>query len=141
MEQKQRNYVQDLKAWDLLRLEEFEIKLVDDLMAATPRVTYFDREHLGEDLHAQFLDRLRDLAGTAVIETIDYWMKGLADGNDGEFPEFCLVFAGAILRAHQRGRRGRRRLVRAHRLAAVRRARDVPGDRVIAMEDMKRTRT
>jgi hypothetical protein len=69
-----------------------EIKLVDDLMAAKPRVTYFDREHLGEELHAQFLDRLRELAGTAVIETIDYWMKSLADGNDGEFPEFCFEF-------------------------------------------------
>ena len=34
MEQKQRNYVQDLKAWDLLRLEELEIRLVDELMAA-----------------------------------------------------------------------------------------------------------
>jgi hypothetical protein len=92
MEQKQRNYVQDLKAWDLLRLEELEIKLVDELVAAKPRVTYFDREHLGEELHAHFLDRLRDLAGTAVIESIDYWMKGLADGHDGEFPELCFEF-------------------------------------------------
>jgi len=92
MEQKQRNYVQDLKAWDLLRLEELEIKLVGELMAAKPRVTYFDREHLGEDLRAQFLDRLRELAGSAVIETIDYWVKGLADGNDGEFPELCFEF-------------------------------------------------
>src|SRR5260370_35669587 len=53
MEQKQRNYVQDLKAWDLLRLEELEIKLVDELMAAKPRVTYFDREHLEEELLRQ----------------------------------------------------------------------------------------
>ena len=47
MEQQRRNYVQDLKAWDLLRLEELEIKLVDELVAAKPRVTYFDRKHLG----------------------------------------------------------------------------------------------
>ncbi len=91
MKQQRRKYVEDLKAWDLPRLEELERKLVDEL-AGKVRTMYFDRDLFAEEFYPVFLDRLRELAGTAVFETIDYWMKGLADGNDGEFPELCFEF-------------------------------------------------
>lgn len=45
---------------------------------------------LEEELYDRLLPRLRDLAQATINETIEYWMKGLADGLDGEYPEFCL---------------------------------------------------
>jgi hypothetical protein len=62
MEQQQGKYVRDLKGWELPRLEDLEIKLVDEL------------------------------TGTVVNETIEYWLRGLADGNDGRFPELSVEF-------------------------------------------------
>jgi len=39
-----------------------------------------------------FLNRLRELAVTTVNETIEYWLKGLIDGNNGQFPEVSFEF-------------------------------------------------
>jgi hypothetical protein len=83
-------YVTDLKAWQLPRLEDLEDSLIDELRAQAP--PGFDREGLGEALHDRFLMRLRELAQTAVNETIEYWLKGLVDGNDGKYPELCVEF-------------------------------------------------
>jgi len=91
MEPQQGKYVRDLKAWELLRLEDCELELLDEF-AAKARVMYFDRALFAEELYEVFLDRLRDLMEKGVNETIEYWLKGLADGNDGQFPEFCLEF-------------------------------------------------
>lgn len=89
MQQSRRGYVEDLRAWDLLRLEELEEKLTDEL-AGKARVLYFDRGLFAEEFYSEFLDRLRTLGGAAVNETIEYWLKGLADGHDGQFPEFAV---------------------------------------------------
>ena len=91
MQQSERKYVEDLRAWELLRLEELEEKLTEEL-AGKARALYFDRGLFGEELYREFLDRLRALAGAAVNETIEYWLKGLADGNDGQFPELSVEF-------------------------------------------------
>lgn len=86
-----RQYVKDLKNWNLPRVEDLEDSLIDELVAKAP-VSYFDRSCLGDELHRQFVARLRELARTTVNETIEYWLKGLADGSNGEFPEWCLEF-------------------------------------------------
>ncbi len=83
-------YVTDLKSWQLPRLEDLEDSLVEQLRAQAP--PGIDREGLGEALYNRFLLRLRELAQTAVNEAIEYWLKGLADGNDGEYPELCVEF-------------------------------------------------
>lgn len=89
MPQLQRQYVEDLREWELPRLDDLEDKLVDDL-AAKARSLYFDRELFAEEFYPVFLDRLRELAGRTVNETIEYWLKSLADGHDGQFPELAV---------------------------------------------------
>jgi hypothetical protein len=85
----QRQYVRDLKTWDLPRLEDLEERLTEEF-AAKARVVFLDGERSGGQLQALFLERLRELAGTAVNEILDYWLKGLADGCNGQFPELCV---------------------------------------------------
>jgi len=48
----------------------------------------------GERVHELIFDRVRELAETAVNETILYWLMGLADGSDGDWnhPEICVEF-------------------------------------------------
>jgi hypothetical protein len=84
-------YVRDLKAWELPRLEDLEAKLVDEF-AVRASDLFGDREGFEERLRTLFFDPLREMAGAAVNEIIEYWLKGLADGNDGQFPEFCVEF-------------------------------------------------
>ena len=91
MPPQQGKYVRDLKAWELPRLDDLEAKLVDELTARAPKV-FGEREGVNEELYTLFFDRLREMAGAAVNEIIEYWLKGLADGNDGQFPEFCVEF-------------------------------------------------
>ena len=85
----QRQYVRDLKTWDLPRLEDLEGRLIEEF-AAKARVVFLDSERSGGQLQALFLDRLRELAGTAVNEILEYWLKGLADGWNGHFPQLCV---------------------------------------------------
>jgi len=87
----QGKYVHDLRLWELPRLEEVENKLVDDL-AREARVLLAKRGGSREKIYALCVDRFRELAATAVNEVIEYWLKGLVDGNDGEFPEVCVEF-------------------------------------------------
>jgi hypothetical protein len=88
MRQEGAKYVTDLRAWELPRLEDLAQRVVDELLSSPPRA--LDRMRLEEDLYDRLLPRLRDLAQTTINETIEYWMKGLADGLDGEHPEFCV---------------------------------------------------
>lgn len=86
----QRQYVRDLKTWDLPRLEDLEERLIEEF-AAKARVVFLDGERSGGgQLRALFLDRLRELAGTAVNEILEYWLKGLTDGWNGQFPQLCV---------------------------------------------------
>jgi hypothetical protein len=68
-----RQYVQDLKTWDLPRLEDLEHRLVDEF-AAKARLVFLEGERLGGQLHALFLERLREMAGEAVNEILEYWL-------------------------------------------------------------------
>jgi hypothetical protein len=85
----QRQYVRDLKTWDLPRLEDLEDRLRDEF-AAKARLVFLESERSGGQLHALFLERLREMAGEAVNEILEYWLKGLVDGCNGHFPELCV---------------------------------------------------
>jgi hypothetical protein len=84
-----RHYVQDLKTWDLPRLEDLERQLTDEF-GPKARVVFLTKEREGDQLQSLFLERLRELAGTAVNEILEYWLKGLTDGCNGQFPELCV---------------------------------------------------
>jgi hypothetical protein len=84
-------YVTDLKNWDLLRVEALEGRLLDELITKTHGKD-LRPEVLGEELYSVFFDRLREIAGVVVNETIEYWLMGLTDGNDGRYPELCVEF-------------------------------------------------
>jgi hypothetical protein len=84
-------YVTDLISWNLPRVEALEERLLEELITKT-RGKALRPEVLGEELYSAFLDRLREIAGVVVNETIEYWLKGLTDGLDGTFPELCVEF-------------------------------------------------
>ncbi len=84
-----RHYVQDLKTWDLPRLEDLERQLTDEF-GPKARVVFLNDQREGDQLQSLFLERLRELAGTAVNEILEYWLKGLTDGCNGQFPELCV---------------------------------------------------
>lgn len=87
----QRKYVHDLRLWELPRLERVENKLVDELTSEV-RAVLTKRGGSRKKIYTLCVDRFRELASTAVNEVIEYWLKGLVDGNDGQFPEVCVEF-------------------------------------------------
>lgn len=84
-------YVTDLPSWELPRADEFEVRLLKELTAST-RASALTPEILGEELYAVFLNRLREIAGVVVNETIEYWLRGLTNGLNGKHPELCVEF-------------------------------------------------
>lgn len=84
-----RRYVQDLKTWDLPRVEELERQLTEEF-GPKARVVFLGSERSGGQLQGLFLERLREIAGVAVNEILEYWLKGLTDGHDGLYPELCV---------------------------------------------------
>jgi hypothetical protein len=76
-------YVTDLPSWELPRADEFEVRLLEELIAST-RASTLKPETLGEELYAVFLDRLREIAGVVINETIEYWLKGFTNGLNGK---------------------------------------------------------
>jgi hypothetical protein len=86
----QTRYVAELKDWELPRLADREDDLVDKLLKIAP--TGYDRERLGDMLYDWLMQELRKLAQVAVNETIEYWLKGLADGNNTRQPDLCVEF-------------------------------------------------
>jgi hypothetical protein len=85
----QKRYVADLKGWELPRLQEREEKFVEEVLSKA-RIPYFNSENLGDALYDRLCGELRSLAAIAVNETIEYWLRGLADGNNGASPELCV---------------------------------------------------
>lgn len=83
-------YITDPNEWELPRLDDLALEVADELMAKAPPGS--DPMQFGDDLLDYLLPRLRALAQITINETIEYWMKGLADGQDGEHPEFCVEF-------------------------------------------------
>lgn len=85
-----RRYVDDLHTWDLPRLEDLEDEVTREF-ASQARVVFLNSAgSSGSSLHELFLGRLREMARTAVNETLEYWLRGLADGFNGQFPELCV---------------------------------------------------
>lgn len=89
MNPKRRRYVLNLLEWELPRLDDLEYTLVEDL-AAKARWKGLGSGSLKDAFSDVLHDRLRQLAECAVNETIEYWLKGLGDGNDGRWPELCV---------------------------------------------------
>lgn len=82
-------YVLNLPDWELPRLEDLEWPLVERLAAAA-RVRRLGDGSLEDALYDVVHGSLVRLAETAVNETIEYWLKGLGDGNNGRWPELCV---------------------------------------------------
>lgn len=89
MDGKQRRFVLNLPDWDLPRLEDLEWPLVERL-AQTARVRRLGDGSLEDALYDVIHGSLAQLAETAVNEAIEYWLKGLGDGNNGRWPELCV---------------------------------------------------
>jgi hypothetical protein len=84
-----RRYIIGLPDWELPRLDDRAYDLVNEV-AAKSTVRYFDREALGDKFYELFLERVCELAQLGANEAIEYWLKGLADGNNGRFPAMCV---------------------------------------------------
>jgi len=82
-------YVLNLPDWELPHLDDLEWTLVESL-AAQVRLKGTGSESLEDALHELLHERLLQLVERAVNETIEYWLKGLGDGNDGRWPELCV---------------------------------------------------
>src|ERR1700722_2787616 len=91
MQEPIRKYISQLQEWELPRLDDRVYDLVNEI-AANATVRYFDREVLGDKFYDLFLDRICELAQRGANEAIEYWLKGLADGNNGRFPAMCVEF-------------------------------------------------
>ncbi len=91
MDTPRRNYVLNLPDWELPRLGDLEWPLVERLADAA-RVRRLGSESLEDALYDVIHDSLAQLAEIAVNETIEYWLKGLGDGNNGRWPELCVEF-------------------------------------------------
>lgn len=84
-----RPYVLNLPEWELPRTDELEFALVEEL-SASARAKRIGSESL-EDVFTELLhQRLLKLVESAVNETLEYWLKGLGDGNNGRWPELCV---------------------------------------------------
>jgi hypothetical protein len=84
-----RPYVLNLPDWELPRLDDLEYTLVEEL-AAKARWVGLGSGSLKDAFYELLHDRLRQLAESAVGEVIEYWLKGLGDGNNGRWPELCV---------------------------------------------------
>jgi hypothetical protein len=83
------HYVLNLPDWELPRLDNLEWPLVERLAEAT-RVRRLGPESLKDAIYDVLHGSLTELAGSAVNEAIEYWLKGLGDGNNGRWPELCV---------------------------------------------------
>jgi hypothetical protein len=81
--------VLNLPDWELPHLDDLEWTLVESLVAQV-RLKGTGSESLEDALHEVLHEHLLKLVERAVNETIEYWLKGLGDGNDGDWPELCI---------------------------------------------------
>jgi len=84
-------YLVNLLEWDLPRLENLEWRLVERL-AESVRVRRLGAESLEDVIRDVLHDSLVELVESATNETLEYWLKGLGDGNNGRWPELCVEF-------------------------------------------------
>jgi len=81
--------VLDLPDWELPHLDDLEWTLVEALVTEV-RLKGTGSDSLEDALHEVLHERLLGLVERGVNETIEYWLKGLGDGNDGRWPELCV---------------------------------------------------
>lgn len=91
MNTERRRYVLNLPEWELPRLDDLEYTLVEEL-AAKARWIGLGSGSLKDAFCELLHDRLRPVAEAAVGEVLEYWLKGLGDGNNGRWPELCVEF-------------------------------------------------
>lgn len=84
-----RELLLNLPDWDLPRLDTMEWRLVERL-AKSARVRRLGPESLEDVFHEVLHESLVELVSSAVNETLEYWLQGLGDGNDGRWPELCV---------------------------------------------------
>lgn len=91
MNAEQRPFVLNLPGWELPRFEDQEWPVIEAL-AAKARATGARSESLKDGFYQVLHGRLTRLVESAVNETIEYWLQGLGDGNNGYCPELCVEF-------------------------------------------------
>jgi hypothetical protein len=89
MNAERRRYVLNLPEWELPRLDDLEFALVEEL-AAKARWIGLGSGSLKSAFYKLLHDRLRQLVESGVQEVVEYWLKGLGDGNNGSWPEPCV---------------------------------------------------
>ncbi len=89
MRKPRRDLLLNLPDWDLPRLDTLEWRLVERL-AEGVRVRRLRAESLEDVLHEALHETLLELVSSAVNETLEYWLQGLGDGNNGRWPELCV---------------------------------------------------
>src|ERR1700722_12271984 len=89
---KQHKPITDLIDWELPQLDAIEDQLIEEL--ANRKIVVSLSAVFGERVHDLIFGRVRELAETAINETILYWCMGLANGSDGDcdYPEMCVEF-------------------------------------------------
>ena len=89
MNAEQRQFVLNLPDWELPHFEDQEWPVIDALDAEV-RAAGTRSESLKDGFYEILHGRLMPLVESAVNETIEYWLHGLGDGNDGRWPELCV---------------------------------------------------
>lgn len=83
------SYVLNLPDWELPRTDELEWRLIERLADAAEKARLRSPSLRGS-IHDIVRRYLATLTESAVNETIEYWLKGLGDGNNGDWPELCV---------------------------------------------------
>src|SRR6185312_2719798 len=89
MNLERRRYVLNLPEWELPRFEDQVFALVEEIAAKAAGMRSRSGS-LADALHDLLRDRLITLIESAANETIEYWLQGLGDGNNGQWPELCI---------------------------------------------------
>lgn len=89
MSKRWRRNLLHLPEWELPRFDDIEYELIEKL-AAIARRKGTETESLENGFSFFLHGRLRKMVEFAVDETIEYWLKGLGDGNNGDWPELCV---------------------------------------------------
>ena len=91
MNTEQRPFVLNLPDWELPHLQDQEWPVIDALDAEV-RAAGTRSESLKDGFYEILHRRLIPLVESGVNETIEYWLQGLGDGNEGRWPELCVEF-------------------------------------------------
>jgi len=114
MKKPKNQYVVNLEDWSLPQTEDLEHDLIHALIAKICKASLGigqlgpgrlseQIEKREEQLYELLHSGIRKLAEALMNETVDIWLKGLGDGYEGKYPQFCVEFP--IWKALQRSNR------------------------------------